>query len=73
MLFFYFPSDVGQSATDNYCGKIVGATNVENEYVKTDVEKECVANKCGKRMSKNVWECVKMCVSKCGCAKYVIF
>ena len=38
----------------------------------TNVEKEYVGNKCGKRMCENVWECVRMCVSKCGCAKSVI-
>ena len=26
----------------------------------TDAEKECVANKCGKRMCGNVWECVHL-------------
>ena len=40
---------------------------------KTNVENKCVANKCGKRMCENVWESVRMCASKCGCAKSVIF
>ena len=40
--------------------------------------KNCGCNKCGKRMcdkqmwKKNVWECVRMCASKCGCAKSII-
>ena len=51
---------------------IVGKKNVEKESVKTIVEEECVNNKCGKRMCENVWECVRICASKCGCAKSVI-
>ena len=51
-----FLSDVGQSAISNYCGKVVGETNVEKECVTTSVEKECLNNKCGVRMCENVWE-----------------
>ena len=47
-------------AAKNYCGKIVGATNVVKECVTTNVEKECVLTKCGKRMCANqMWE--RMC------------
>ena len=52
---------------------IVGIINsVEKECVTTNVEEECVTTKCGKRMCENVWECVRICASKCGCAKSVI-
>ena len=52
--------------------KNVGATNVEEECVPTNVEKECVTTKCGKIRCENMWEYVRMCVSKCGCTKFVI-
>ena len=37
-----------------------------------NVEEECVVTKCGKITCENVWGCVRICSSKCGCAKSVI-
>ena len=53
------------SATNNYCGKIAGATNVEKECVTTNVETKCMTTCDSQLWEKNVWECVGMCENMC--------